>query len=68
MNKNDIGSIFTPDNTHYEIAIAALNKGIHLMITKPVTKTLSEHKHLVKLSKEKNLLVQIEVHKRFDPI
>lgn len=44
MDEHDIGSIFTPDNTHYDIATAALNKGIHLIITKPITKTLEEHK------------------------
>jgi D-galacturonate reductase len=47
MQKGDIGSIFTPDDIHFEIAKAAIKKGIHLMITKPICKTLKEHKELI---------------------
>ena len=38
------------------------------MATKPMVKTLKEHQLLVEKAKEKNVLLQIEVHKRFDPI
>ena len=38
------------------------------MATKPMVKTLREHQLLVEKAKEKNVLLQIEVHKRFDPI
>ena len=38
------------------------------MATKPVVKTLKEHQILVEKAKEKNVLLQMEVHKRFDPI
>lgn len=68
MEKGDIGSIFTPDDCHFEIAKAALEKGIHLMVTKPICQTLSEHIQLVEIAKRKNVLLQIEVHKRFDPV
>ena len=33
-----------------------------------MVKTLREHQLLVEKAKEKNVLLQIEVHKRFDPI
>merc|ERR1711892_1217588 len=46
----------------------ALDKGLHVMATKPMVKTLKEHQYLVDKAKEKNVLLQIEVHKRFDPI
>ena len=64
----DICSVFTPDDTHYEIIDAALERGLHVMATKPVVKTLKEHQQLVEKAKAKNVLLQIEVHKRFDPI
>ena len=38
------------------------------MATKPMVKTLKEHQYLVDKAREKNVLLQIEVHKRFDPI
>ena len=38
------------------------------MATKPMVKSLKEHQKLVEKAKAKNVLLQIEVHKRFDPI
>eukprot|EP01059_Diplonema_ambulator_P007103 TRINITY_DN16632_c0_g1_i1.p1 TRINITY_DN16632_c0_g1~~TRINITY_DN16632_c0_g1_i1.p1 ORF type:complete len:420 (+),score=142.14 TRINITY_DN16632_c0_g1_i1:34-1293(+) len=64
----DICSVFTPDDTHYEICLAALERGLHVMVTKPVVKTLKEHLTLVQKAKEKGVLLQVEVHKRFDPV
>ncbi|CAD7950648.1 unnamed protein product [Amoebophrya sp. A120] len=64
----DICSVFTPDDTHFEICKAALQRGLHVMCTKPMVKTLEEHLELVALAEAKNLLLQIEVHKRFDPM
>ena len=64
----DVCSVFTPDDTHFDIAMAALDHGLHVMVTKPIVKTLKEHIALVAKAKEKGVLLQIEVHKRFDPI
>ena len=64
----DVCSVFTPDDTHYDIIEAALERGLHVMATKPMVKTLKEHQALVKKARDKNVLLQIEVHKRFDPI
>ena len=55
--------MFTPDDTHYDIIHAALEKGLHVMATKPMVKSLAEHQKLVELAKQKNVLLQIEVHK-----
>jgi len=64
----DVCSVFTPDDTHYDIILAALEAGLHVMATKPMVKTLAQHQALVEKAREKNVLLQIEVHKRFDPI
>jgi len=64
----DVCSVFTPDDSHFEIISAALDHGLHVMATKPMVKTLKEHQSLVEKAKQKNVLLQIEVHKRFDPI
>ena len=64
----DVCSVFTPDDSHFEIILAALERGLHVMATKPMVKTLKEHQLLVQKAKEKGVLLQIEVHKRFDPI
>ena len=68
FSAGDVCVIFTPDSTHFEIAEAAIERGLHVMITKPIVKTLKEHLYLVEKAKEKGVLLQIEVHKRYDPM
>ena len=67
LSPGDAVTIFTPDPTHYPIALYAICRGIHVLITKPAVKHLSEHQHLVLESRKHNVLVYIEHHKRFDP-
>ena len=64
----DVAVIFTPDDTHAEIAAACLARGMHVQITKPPVKTLDEHRHLTALATTANRLCVVEVHKRYDPI
>lgn len=64
----DLAIIFTPDDTHYEIAMECVRRGLHVMVTKPAVKTLPEHQSLARAAKEAGVLVCVEVHKRFDPI
>ena len=45
-----------------------MERGLHVMVTKPVVKTLAEHTALLEAAKAKNVMVMVEVHKRFDPI
>lgn len=63
----DVAVIFTPDDTHFNIALACVNAGMHVMVTKPIVKTLDEHHQLAEAAKEKGVLVGVEVHKRLDP-
>mmetsp|Transcript_1098 Transcript_1098/g.3054 ORF Transcript_1098/g.3054 Transcript_1098/m.3054 type:complete len:416 (+) Transcript_1098:78-1325(+) len=60
--------VFTPDDKHFDVCKAAMERGLHVMVTKPMVKTLAEHKELVRIAKEKGVLLQIEMHKRFDPV
>ncbi|KAK5098089.1 hypothetical protein LTR70_004333 [Exophiala xenobiotica] len=67
LPKGSAVTIFTPDPTHYPIALYAIERDHHVLITKPATKLLSEHLHLLAEAKKHNVLVYIEHHKRFDP-
>lgn len=64
----DLAIIFTPDDTHFAIASACLDRGLHVMITKPPVKTLSAHVELAQKARDKGVACVVEVHKRFDPI
>ena len=68
MNEGDAVIVFTPDDLHYPIALDAVRRGCHVLIAKPIVKTLSEHLELLRAANEHNVLVAMEVHKRWDPI
>eukprot|EP00055_Hartaetosiga_balthica_P006179 m.19062 g.19062 ORF g.19062 m.19062 type:complete len:440 (-) comp5062_c0_seq1:73-1392(-) len=68
LKPGDVITIFTPDPTHFEIAKYAIERGVHVLVTKPAVMTLAHHKELVVLAKEHNVLVMVEFHKRWDPI
>lgn len=63
----DVAVIFTPDDTHFQIALECINRGMHVMVTKPIVQTLDHHHQLATAAAEKGVLVGVEVHKRLDP-
>ncbi|KAK3308710.1 uncharacterized protein B0T15DRAFT_572825 [Chaetomium strumarium] len=67
LSPGDAITIFTPDTTHYPIALYAIERGIHVMITKPAVKTLEHHLALLEVAEKKGVYVYIEHHKRYDP-
>ncbi|KAK3268274.1 hypothetical protein CYMTET_23213 [Cymbomonas tetramitiformis] len=68
MDKGDVVTIFTPDDTHFQIAMDCIAAGLHVLIAKPAVKVLSHHLELMEAAKKHNVLCAIEYHKRFDPI
>jgi D-galacturonate reductase len=64
----DCVTIFTPDDTHFDIALAAIEQGLHVLVTKPAVKTLEQHRILCEAARKHNVLVAVEVHKRWDPM
>ncbi|KAL2136906.1 hypothetical protein VTI74DRAFT_67 [Chaetomium olivicolor] len=67
LSPGDAITIFTPDTTHYPIALYAIERGIHVMITKPAVKLLEHHLALLAAAEKHGVYVYIEHHKRFDP-
>lgn len=63
----DVAIVFTPDDTHFDIAMDCIRKGLHVMITKPIVQTLAHHHALARAAREHGVLVGVEVHKRLDP-
>jgi D-galacturonate reductase len=63
----DVAVVFTPDDTHFDIALECVNRGMHVMVTKPIVQTLEQQQILAKAAAEKKVLVAVEVHKRLDP-
>ena len=68
LPKGSAVTVFTPDDTHFAIALDCVRAGMHVLVTKPVCKTLEEHATLAAAAEEAGVLVAVEVHKRWDPI
>lgn len=63
----DAVSIVTPTSTHYDIANVFLEKGIHVLLEKPMTVTLEEADALIELAKQNDCVLQIGHLERFNP-
>lgn len=59
MKPGDVAIIFTPDDTHFRLAAACIAAGLHVLVAKPIVKTLAEHKELVELARRQNVLVSL---------
>ncbi|MHB1094783.1 MAG: Gfo/Idh/MocA family oxidoreductase [Gemmatimonadaceae bacterium] len=62
----DAVSIVVPTPAHFAVAKAALERGKHVLIEKPITTTLDEADALLALAKAKGALVQIGHIERFN--
>ncbi|MEM3448583.1 MAG: Gfo/Idh/MocA family oxidoreductase [Nitrososphaerota archaeon] len=60
-------SIAVPTSLHYEVASFFLDKGVHCLIEKPITKTLEEARGLVKLARDKNVKLMVGHIERYNP-
>ena len=67
LQPGDAITIFTPDSTHFDIAMYAIQRKIHVLVTKPATQTLEHHQQLVRAAHQYGVLCMVEHHKRFDP-
>lgn len=67
FNKVQAVSIVVPTSLHYKIARDFLNNGIHVLVEKPITGTYKEADELVRIAKEKNLILQVGHIERFNP-
>ena len=63
----DAVSIATPTPFHYNLAMQALEHGIHVLVEKPMTETLEEAKQLVVKANECNKILQVGHIERFNP-
>lgn len=68
LEAGDVVTVFTPDDTHHAIALAALEKQCHVLVAKPIVQTLADHLELSEAAATHGVLCAMEVHKRWDPI
>jgi predicted dehydrogenase len=62
---SDAVSIATPTDTHFATTKRALENGVHVLIEKPISHHVEEAEKLVRLAKEKDLIIQVGFVERF---
>jgi predicted dehydrogenase len=67
IGKVDAVSITVPTDAHYATAKDFLANGIHILLEKPMAKSLDEADELIELSKEHKAILQIGFIERFNP-
>jgi predicted dehydrogenase len=66
LDKVEAAVVAVPTNLHHEVARACLEKGVHVLIEKPITSTLDEANALVDLAAQKNLVLQVGHVERYN--
>jgi len=59
--------IATPDPIHTEFALAALNRGIHILLEKPMTMSLDEAKAILETARNAGVVGTMRFGNRFSP-
>jgi predicted dehydrogenase len=68
LDRVDAVSITTPTPTHFELAMRCLEKGVHILVEKPITETLEQAQLLIQAAEDNHLVVQVGHIERFNPV
>jgi predicted dehydrogenase len=67
LGEVDAVSIVVPTQAHYEVAKAFLEKGVHVLLEKPITTTLAEADELIRIAAAMKAVFQVGHLERFNP-
>ena len=67
IGKIQAAVISVPTPYHYDIAKQLLNAGIHCLVEKPFTETVEQATELIRIARDKNLILQVGHVERFNP-
>jgi predicted dehydrogenase len=67
MDACDAIDVVAPTNYHFDLCAAAIRKGKHVFVEKPLANTMDEARQLLKLVKESNIKFQVGHVERFNP-
>jgi predicted dehydrogenase len=67
MDACDLIDVVSPTNWHFATCAAAIRKGRHVFVEKPMANTMEEGRQLVQLVQESNVKLQVGHVERFNP-
>ena len=65
--KLDAISVATPDNAHADIVIKAAQRGVHILVEKPLATTLEECRRMIAAAKKSRVYLMMDWHNRWNP-
>jgi predicted dehydrogenase len=68
LDEVDAVSIVVPTQYHFEVARAFLERGVHVLLEKPITTTLAEADELIRIAQERHAVFQVGHLERFNPV
>ncbi|HZF37655.1 MAG TPA: Gfo/Idh/MocA family oxidoreductase, partial [Blastocatellia bacterium] len=67
LDKVEAVSVATPTVNHCEISLAFLEAGVHVLVEKPIARSLDEADEMIRAAESKNLVLQTGHIERFNP-
>lgn len=64
----EAASIVVPADRHYEVAMKMIERGVDLLVEKPIAVTTAEAENMVAAARAKNLILQVGHIERFNPV
>ena len=66
--KIEAASIVVPTDLHRKVAGELIDRGIHLLVEKPIAANTTEAEELVRLSQQRSVILQVGHVERFNPV
>src|SRR5215211_3151200 len=67
IGRIDAASVAVPTEAHCEIACGLLEAGIHVLVEKPISRTLEEADRMIRAAEKGNAMLQVGHLERFNP-
>ena len=67
IGKVDAVSLAVPTESHSEIGCGLLEAGVHVLVEKPIARSLGEADQMIEAAKQRNAILQVGHAERFNP-
>ena len=66
LENSDAAVIAVPTDRHHKVAMACIDAGLHVLIEKPIARTVGEADALIRLAKKRRVVLQVGHVERFN--
>ncbi len=63
----DAISVATPDTAHTDIVLKATNRGVHVLVEKPLATTVDECRRMIAAAEARGVYLMVDWHNRWNP-